>query len=65
MKVIVVVRNIVFFVRPYVLEDKCCFAQIAVSMLREEAGRSEDPLIRCDCACPTYTKVHGVVARTI
>jgi hypothetical protein len=65
MKVSLVVRNIVFFVRMYVLEGKHCFRHIAVSILREEAGRSEDPLIRCDHACPTYKKVHGVVTRKI
>jgi len=60
MKVILVVRNIVFFVRPYILEEKYCFGHTAVSILRAETGRSEDTLIRCNGACLTYTKVHAI-----
>ena len=80
MNVILLVRNIVFFLCPYVLEEKHCFGHIIVSILRAEAGRSEETLIQCDGVChnytkvhasrcggafPTYTKAHGAVARTI
>ena len=60
MKVILVVPNVVFFIRPYVLEEKHCFGHIAVSIMRAEAVRSDDTLIWCDGVCITYTKVHVI-----
>lgn len=61
MKVILVVRNIVFFVGPCVLEEKHCFGHIAVSILRAEAGRSEETLIRYDGVCLTYCTKEYVI----